>query len=167
MPRPRRTVPMAQMSLFSQPQGSRRQNNRWISNATVTVEDLIKATEHTPEELYGLETEYQRPLDRNHCQAIAKYYQETHNWVIPPFVFTAQGENLKIEDGEFRNLDTGLQILDGQHRVQALHILKDNFFSLRGPSPEREIQPHDVLPTWYSNLSRTSETRTRPRCSWT
>ena len=127
MPRPRRTVPMAQMSLFSQPQGARRQNNRWISNATVTVEDLLKATERTPEELYGLETEYQRPLDRNHCQAIAKYYQETHNWVIPPFVFTAQGENLKIEDGEFRNLDTGLQILDGQHRVQALHILKDNF----------------------------------------
>ena len=127
MPRPRRTVPMAQMSLFSQPQGARRQNNRWISNATVTVEDLLKATERTPEEFYGLETEYQRPLDRNHCQAIAKYYQETHNWVIPPFVFTAQGENLKIEDGEFRNLDTGLQILDGQHRVQALHILKDNF----------------------------------------
>ena len=74
MPRPRRSVPQAQMSLFSQPQGSRRQNDRWIANATVTVEDLLKATERTAEELYGLETDYQRPLDRAHCAAIAKYY---------------------------------------------------------------------------------------------
>ena len=125
MPRPRRSVPQAQMSLFSQPQGSRRQNNRWIANATVTVEDLLKATERTAEELYGLETDYQRPLDRAHCAAIAKYYLDTNNWIIPPFVFTAQGENLTIEGGEFRNLETGLQILDGQHRVQALHIVHD------------------------------------------
>ena len=125
MPRPRRSVPQAQMSLFSQPQGSRRQNNRWIANATVTVEDLLKATERTAEELYGLETDYQRPLDRAHCAAIAKYYLDTNNWIIPPFVFTAQGENLTIEGGEFRNLESGLQILDGQHRVQALHIVHD------------------------------------------
>ena len=125
MPRPRRSVPQAQMSLFSQPQGSRRQNNRWIATATVTVEDLLKATERTAEELYGLETDYQRPLDRAHCAAIAKYYLDTNNWIIPPFVFTAQGENLTIEGGEFRNLESGLQILDGQHRVQALHIVHD------------------------------------------
>ena len=125
MPRPRRSVPTAQLSLFAPTQSSRRQNNRWISNATVTVEDLLGATKRAPEEDYGLETEHQRPLDWSHSQAIAKYYQETVNWIIPPFVFTAEGEGLTIEDGEFKNLNTDLQILDGQHRIQALHIAQD------------------------------------------
>ena len=149
MPRPRRSVPQAQMSLFSQPQGSRRQNNRWIANATVTVEDLLKATERTAEELYGLETDYQRPLDRAHCAAIAKYYLDTNNWIIPPFVFTAQGEKLTIEQGEFQNLETGLQILDGQHRVQALHIAYDSLKQAGIPHSEERtyslLNSHVVL----------------------
>ncbi len=122
MPRPRRQTPTGQMSLFGHHPDAKRQNNRWVLTATATVEQLLEAVPRAPEDHYGVQTEIQRPLHRAHCYELARHYTQVGNWVIAPFVFTSEATTLDVVDGKFGSLKADVQLLDGQHRTQALHI---------------------------------------------
>lgn len=125
MPRPRRQTPSGQMSLFKPAKDAVSQNSRWIATATTTVQQLVEATKRSPEDEYGQQTETQRPLHKFHCIALATYYRDTPRWIIAPFVFTSETADFTIEDGAFQDLSGTFNILDGQHRIQALHIVND------------------------------------------
>ena len=134
MPRANRPTPTGQMSLFQVHQDAKRQNNRWIVSGTATVGQLLVATEREPEEHYGIQTAVQRPLHHGHCLDLARYFKATSNWIIAPFVFTSYGDNLDIRDGQFREFKSDFEILDGQHRIQALHIAATDLENSDRPS---------------------------------
>ena len=122
MPRPRRAIPTGQMSLFSGPVDGKQQNGRWIIATITTVEELLQATQREPDEAYGVHTETQRALNETHCKALAAYYRDPRGWIIAPFVFTGDQDVINTHDGKFHDRTESLNILDGQHRIQALHI---------------------------------------------
>ena len=82
----------------------------------------LAATQREPDEHYGIQTDVQRPLYRQHCMDLARYFKEADNWIIAPFVFTSSTDNLNLQDGKFTDFKGDFQVLDGQHRIQALHI---------------------------------------------
>lgn len=127
MPRPHRRTPQAQLSLFPATEiDAKLQNNRWIAAGTTTIRNLLEATRREPEENYGVQTDVQRPLHKSHCMKIAEYLRTTDQWIMAPFVFTSEGEGLELANGEFSGFTEDFNVLDGQHRIQALHITADN-----------------------------------------
>lgn len=128
MPPKRDTKPKASMGLFDSPTdsfNSVKQNTRWVAFGSTKIRDLLEHTSRMPEEHYGVATEIQRPLDKKHSEEIKNYYRDTPNWVIPPFVFTTDSGSLEMKEGAFTGFNSDLDILDGQHRIQALHLLRD------------------------------------------
>lgn len=133
MPRRIRPQPKGQVSLFgSNRPEMKRQNDRWIVTATGTIEQLLNATQRVSDDDYGVDSEVQRPLYKRHCEELAKYYAETEGWIVAPFVFTAEASELEIKDGEFESFKDDFAILDGQHRIQALHIVVDRLSASDG-----------------------------------
>ena len=103
---------------------------------------LLEATRREADENYGIPTDTQRPLNQAHCLALARHYRENHNWIIGPFVFTTPADNIapEVNEGQFKTLDSSIQILDGQHRIQALHITHDQLKVAGSQTDSRRLE---------------------------
>ena len=74
MPGRQRKPSMAQMGLFQANNPKfKRQNGRWIATGTISMADLLQATQRRPDSEYGLETDQQRPLNKSHVDQITQY----------------------------------------------------------------------------------------------
>ncbi len=141
MPGSRRQQPRASMGLFdSVNESTVQQNGRWTAAGTATVRQLLDATNRAPDDDYGRPTDVQRPLHKGHCEEIKRYYQDVTNWVIPAFVFTCESGSLDIRDGKFQGFTSEFQVLDGQHRIQALHLLKEELAPRQDEHSQRKLE---------------------------
>ena len=136
----RRKQPTASMGLFDYSKDRAKQNGRWTASGTATIGQLLEATEKIADAEYGRPTETQRPLHKNHCEEIRRYYRDSRNWVIPAFVFTSESGHIDVEDGKFNEFTGGFHILDGQHRVQALHLLKEELESKSDDESQKKLE---------------------------
>ena len=123
MPRRIRKPSPAQPSLFSAVSPDfKTQNNRTIAVATVTIGNLLQNIPKSPDTDYGVATESQRALNQRHCVDISRYFTNTPDWVVGPIILTGDNTRLNIESGNIQAFPPDLQVLDGQHRIQGLHL---------------------------------------------
>ena len=114
------------------------QNGRhgWATN--LPVRELLELVPPRDPSQWALYTEANRPLIERHVRSISDYLERTANWA-PPTITLACSTGLIDHDSEcIRLAAEQFNVLDGQHRLEALNQ------TLRRLTCEREDEPQEA-----------------------
>lgn len=91
---------------------------------SMTIDELINNTEVS---IYDpiKETGYQRSPIKGHYLKITKYLKIEEEPVLPPQILVALEKENIIKERNKINLNGKMRLVDGQHRVEALKVLKE------------------------------------------
>lgn len=109
---------------FAKPAIQYSQSGRRAWVTTLSVKDLEQLqTRQQPVQLEML-TEYNRPINRHHLSSLHRFLLDNDNWALPAIVLSASPGAVAQEGGNISATASSLQILDGQHRIQAFAELR-------------------------------------------
>ena len=90
----------------------------WV--LTMTPQELVKLTPPRPPEQLSLFTDTNRPIANRHLDGIKAFIVETPDWALPNITLAATPDTLKAEGNHLTLSPQDLKILDGQHRLEAM-----------------------------------------------
>ena len=115
------------------------QSGRRCWTTTFTTAELRRLLPpRTPEQLPLFLQEVNRPINRTHLNALARFLRDTPDWALPPLVLSATPGAISAENGTISAPAEALTTLDGQHRLQAFADLFDRLAVDTAPDPEGE-----------------------------
>lgn len=71
--------------------------------------------------------DYQRPPVQAHYRKIAKYFMTEKEPILPSAIIAAMGHEDFSFDGKTLEIKNKIRIVDGQHRIEGLKCLKNNY----------------------------------------
>ena len=96
----------------------------WITK--MTIEEILELIPPRPAEQLALLTDTNRPVNQRHVDDIEKFLSETTNWAMPSIALAAERKCIETDPKKQFTINApqgSLGILDGQHRIQAMHNL--------------------------------------------
>ena len=85
----------------------------------MTTQELVKVLPARKAEQLTLFTETNRPITPRHLGSIEKFLAETPDWAMPAIVLSARPGEIRPRGKSITTEPGKLDILDGQHRLQA------------------------------------------------
>ena len=85
----------------------------------MTTEELVQVLPTREAEQLSLFTETNRPIAPKHLGSIEKFLTDTPDWAMPPIVLSARPGEIKQKARAITARTGALEVLDGQHRLQA------------------------------------------------
>ena len=85
----------------------------------MTTEELVDILPAREAQQLSLFTETNRPITPRHLGGIEKFLTETTDWAMPAIVLSARPGNIQTKGKNITAEPGALEILDGQHRLQA------------------------------------------------
>ena len=95
--------------------------NGWT--LTMTPPDLIQLLPPRPPSQLNLFTDVNRPITTRHMGSIETFIADTPNWALPNITLAAEPGTIKNKGRQISLNPGDLQLLDGQHRLQAISNL--------------------------------------------
>ncbi len=89
----------------------------WV--LTMTVGEITRILPAREPEQLSLFTDTNRPITPRHLDSIEKFLTDTPHWAMPAIVLSATPGTIKSLKGTITGDSSALQVLDGQHRLQA------------------------------------------------
>ena len=123
------------------------QTNRIGWTTSMTIEEITQLLPPRPIADQLSFTQTNRPINPKHVAGITRYLQDTPNWAMPSIILAATPDQIKTQDGHIQIATGQLQILDGQHRVQALSDYKEHVKSTpqKGTQAARRAKADQIL----------------------
>ena len=85
----------------------------------MTTEELVEILPTREAEQLALFTDTNRPITPKHLGSIEKFLADTTDWAMPAIVLSARPGNIQTKGRNITAEPRALEILDGQHRLQA------------------------------------------------
>ena len=85
----------------------------------MTTEELVGILPAREAEQLSLFTDTNRPITPKHLGSIEKFLADTSDWAMPAIVLSARPGNIQTNGRNITAEPGALEILDGQHRLQA------------------------------------------------
>ena len=114
------------------------QSGRRCWTTTFTTAELRHLLPPRQPEQLSLLQETNRPINRTHLNALARFLRDTPDWALPPLVLSATPGAITAHNGTISAPAEALTTLDGQHRLQAFADLFDRLEVDTAPDPEGE-----------------------------
>ena len=89
----------------------------------MTTQELVQVLPPRPEEQLSLFTDTNRPITPRHLGSIERFLSETPDWAMPAIVLSARPGDIQVKGKKITAEPGALEILDGQHRLQAFSNL--------------------------------------------
>ena len=117
------------------------QSGRTVWNVHLTVDELLKVAPIRDQDSMTLFTETNRPVTTRHRDGIVKFLTEYTDWALPPVALAARPGQI-TNNGNAVSLpaDGSINVLDGQHRVQALHQRQARLADQQAADPDGQAQ---------------------------
>ena len=95
----------------------------------MTKMKISELEEHSVIKHYNAEkgTDYQRPPIPAHYRKIAKYFMTESKPILPSAIIAAMGKNDYKYDGTNLIIKNKIRIVDGQHRIEGMKCLKEDY----------------------------------------
>ena len=101
------------------------QSGRTVWNVNLTVAELLQVAPVRENQDLTLFTDTNRPVTTRHRDGIIKFLSEYSDWALPPVALAARPGQITGNGGTVTlPADGSINVLDGQHRVQALYTLQ-------------------------------------------